>query len=89
MVDSFRSTKIGIYFGNDILLQMRMRFTRVFGVKKRSDFFYQGSVSGNPGQYSNKFIEWLIQQFNNDNDFFLKVRQKKKKIPKAHGKEGK
>jgi len=55
---------------------------KVYGIKKRSDFFYQGSVSGNPGQYSDKFIGWLVQHFNNDNDFFLKVRQKEKAMRK-------
>lgn len=49
-----------------------------FGVRNRSEFYYQGSVKGSPIQYSQKFVDWIIQQYNNNNDFFIQTRKKAK-----------
>jgi hypothetical protein len=51
---------------------------KVFNVKQRPDFFYQGSVPGSPAQYSQAFIEWLVEQFNLNDKFFEKTRQQVK-----------
>jgi hypothetical protein len=80
------NTELG---GEKVLNQYDIQcVVKVFGVKKRPEHFYQGSVSGSPGQYSGAFVEWLIQQFNKDNDFFLKVRQKDRMMRKK-AREGK
>ena len=47
---------------------------KIHGVKKRSEFFYQGNVKGSPAQYSQAFVEWLAQQWKNDPQFFDKAR---------------
>ena len=48
----------------------------VYGIKKRSEFFYQGTIKGSIGQYSPAFIAWLLREYEKDNDFFKKVREK-------------
>jgi len=58
---------------------------KVYGVKKRPDFFYQGAISGSPVQYSEHFVQWLVQQFNKNNNFFLNVRQKYREMQKDGG----
>lgn len=52
---------------------------KIFDIKKRSEFYYQGTVKGSPGQYSQDFIEWLLEQYSDDNNFFTHMRQKAKK----------
>jgi hypothetical protein len=52
----------------------------VYQIKKNPDYFYQGKVKGSPAQYSDKFKEWLIDKYQKDSSFFLKARQKYKKL---------
>ena len=47
---------------------------RMHGVKQRPEYFYQGKVKGSPGQYSPAFVDWLIQQYRRDREFFQKAR---------------
>ena len=49
---------------------------KVHGVKKRPEFFYQGSVKGSPAQYSPAFVAWIVTQYSNDPAFFAKARKK-------------
>lgn len=51
---------------------------KAFGIRKRPDFFYQSKIKGSPGQYSSAFFEWIVKQFSNDADFFVKARRKAK-----------
>jgi len=51
----------------------------VYGIKKRPEFYYKGTVKGSPAQYSPAFIAWLLKEYEKDNDFFKKARQKAKK----------
>jgi len=53
---------------------------KVHGIKKRSDFFYQGKVKGSPAQYSQSFVDWLVKKFQQDQHFFEKARTKSKEI---------
>jgi len=53
---------------------------KVYGVKKRPEFYYKGKVQGSPSQYSHEFVEWIVKQYNNDNTFFTKARQKAQKV---------
>lgn len=50
----------------------------IYGVKKRPEFYYQGTVKGSPAQYSPAFISWVLKEYDKDNDFFKKARQKVK-----------
>lgn len=51
---------------------------KAYDVKKRSEYFYQGKVKGSPGQYSQAFVDWLIQQYQRDGEFFAKAKAKSK-----------
>ncbi len=51
---------------------------KAHGVKKRPEWFYQGRVKGSPAQYSEAFVEWLIQQFQRNAAFFQNARIKVK-----------
>jgi hypothetical protein len=51
---------------------------KIYGVRKRPEFYYHGTVKGSPVQYSQVFVEWLLKQYNNNNAFFTDVRQKVK-----------
>ncbi|GMV98230.1 MAG: hypothetical protein AMXMBFR83_25820 [Phycisphaerae bacterium] len=53
---------------------------RIHSIKKRSEFFYQGTVPGSPAQYSDKYVTWLVQQVKNDSAFFAKARQRYKQL---------
>ena len=52
---------------------------KAYGVKKRPEFFYQGKVKGSPLQYSQAYVSWLVQQYQNDSEFFNKAITKSKK----------
>ena len=51
---------------------------KAHGVKQRPEYFYQGKVKGSPCQYSQGFVDWLIQQHHRDGEFFAKARAKAK-----------
>jgi hypothetical protein len=52
---------------------------KAYGVKKRTDWFYQGKVVGSPSQYSQAFVDWLVERVKQDSDFFVKAREALKK----------
>jgi hypothetical protein len=87
------SSKSHPYRFNDIYNKLRERFpdlainhydihciNKVYNVKKRAEWFYQGKVKGSPAQYSPAFLEWVIRQQNKDHQFFLKTRKKAKSL---------
>lgn len=51
---------------------------RVYNVKQRPEYFYQGKIKGSPGQYSQSFVNWVVKQFTKDQEFFQKCRTKAK-----------
>lgn len=51
---------------------------KVHGIKQRPEYFYQGKVKGSPAQYSPAFVEWLVKQFQRDQQFFQKTKTKAK-----------
>lgn len=55
----------------------------VNGIKKRAEFYYQGTIKGSPVQYSHEFIAWITKQYENDKDFFQKTRNKFAQAPLA------
>ena len=52
---------------------------KAYGVKSRPEYFYQGKVSGSPAQYSQAFVDWLIQQHQRDGQFFATAKAKLKR----------
>lgn len=50
----------------------------VHGIRQRADFYYRGTVKGSPTQYSPAFVDWLVQQYGNDQQFFAKAKAKTK-----------
>ena len=51
---------------------------KVYKIKSKSAYFYQGKVPGSPSQYSQTFVDWLIERYRRDEQFFLKAREKTK-----------
>lgn len=51
---------------------------KVHGVRQRPEYFYKGTVKGSPGQYSPAYLDWLIQQYRNDREFFVKAKARAK-----------
>lgn len=49
---------------------------KVFGIKGKTTFFYQGSVPNSPGQYSQDFVNWVVSNYGKDAQFFQKAREK-------------
>lgn len=52
---------------------------KVHSVKKRADWFYQGKVVGSPSQYSQAFVDWIVERVKQDPQFFAKAREAPKK----------
>lgn len=53
---------------------------KVYGIKKRPEFYYKGSVKGSPTQYSQPFVDWLLKEHGRDSEFFSKARLKAKSL---------
>ncbi len=51
---------------------------KVYKIKAQPDYFYQGTVTGSPGQYSQAFVDWLVDRHSQDSQFFQKARTKAK-----------
>ena len=49
---------------------------RVYGLKMRPEYFYQGKVKGSPGQYSNTYVEWVVKRYESAPLFFDLTREK-------------
>jgi len=52
--------------------------SKVYGIKKRPEYFYKGKIKGSPTQYSPAFVDWLSQRYASDTDFFSKAKSKAK-----------
>lgn len=47
---------------------------KAHSVKKKSEWFYQGKVTGSPSQYSEAFKDWILGRYAQDAKFFEKSR---------------
>lgn len=52
--------------------------SKVHGVAKRPEFFYQSPVPNSPKQYSQQFADWIIGRYRNNGQFFVETRRKAK-----------
>jgi hypothetical protein len=48
----------------------------VNNVRRRPEWFYQGTVKGNPAQYSEALADWIVKRVGQDPDFIRKCRSK-------------
>jgi hypothetical protein len=48
---------------------------KMFGIKKRPNFYYKASVEGSPHQYSKELVNWLVAEYEKDDRFFVKARE--------------
>lgn len=57
---------------------------KAHSVKKRADWFYQGKVKGSPVQYSQAFMDWILERFKHDSNFFeiSRISARSKKLQK-------
>ena len=53
---------------------------KVHKIKTRNNFYYQGEIKGSPVQYSAKFADWVLAQHQKDPEFFLKMRERVRKL---------
>lgn len=53
---------------------------KVYGVKKRPEWFYQGKVKGSPAQYSQAFVDWLVEKHARDANLFEEAKKKVKSM---------
>ena len=53
-----------------------------YAVKNRAEWFYKGKVVGSPSQYSQAFIDWIVERVKQNSDFFAKAREASKKLSK-------
>jgi len=51
---------------------------KIYKVDKRAEWFYQSKIAGHSPQYSDEYIDWLVQQASKNNKFFNKARRKYK-----------
>ena len=50
---------------------------KVYKIKANRDYFFQGAVKGSPVQYSQALVDWMIERYRQDSEFFRKTRDKK------------
>jgi hypothetical protein len=50
----------------------------VYQIKKNPKYFFQGTVKHSPGQYSNSFLDWIVEQYTTNPNFFNETREKQK-----------
>ena len=54
-----------------------------FGLfQRRETKPYQGKVVGSPSQYSEAFVDWIVERVKHDPQFFVKARETSKKSGK-------
>ena len=51
---------------------------KAYKIKSKREFFFRGIVKGSPGQYSQQFVDWISERYNQDNGFFEKTRARRK-----------
>jgi len=47
---------------------------RIYGIKSRREWFFQGGVKGSPGQYSHSFVDWIVNRWRQNREFFREAR---------------
>lgn len=49
---------------------------KVHHIRRRSEYFYRGKIKGSPGQYSQPFVDWLIERYRQNKQFFTEAKTK-------------
>jgi len=76
--------KVNNYFNGEIKLNQFdiLAIRRVHNVEKRPEWFYKSKIKGHSPQYSDKFVNWIIEEIERDKNFIYKTRERYKKINK-------
>jgi len=56
---------------------------RVHRIEEKSQFHHKGRLPGAPRQFSQAFVDWIVESFRNDPGFFQKARQARKALAAA------
>jgi len=56
---------------------------RVHLIEEKPHFFHKGRIPGAPKQYSESFVDWIVENFSRDSDFFNKAREARKIVALA------
>jgi len=51
---------------------------KLYNVDNKQKWFYQSRIPGRSPQYSDEFVRWLIKRAQEDNNFFIKARERYK-----------
>ena len=68
----------GLLNGSNINQYDIQCINKIYRIKSKSEYFYQGKIAGSPAQYSQNFVDWIVKQYNRDKEFFIKTRTKTK-----------
>ncbi len=47
-----------------------------YNIQKRDEYFHQSGITGAPKQYSDRYVEWIIEKASTDANFIPKAREK-------------
>jgi hypothetical protein len=53
---------------------------RIHRIDNRANFRHKGRIPGAPTQYSQAFVEWIVESYKKDNSFFDKTREARKAL---------
>lgn len=68
--------KVNEIIGKQIIGQHDIQIIiKMYKVKENPKYYFRASIRTAPGQYSNSFVHWLVEQYKTDADFFTKARQ--------------
>ncbi len=52
----------------------------VFRTKSKNEWFYQNKVPGSPGQYSEQFVNWIKNRYEQNAEIFRQTRARRKRL---------
>jgi hypothetical protein len=53
---------------------------RVFDIDSDQNYFYRNTIGSHSPQYSQQYLEWLKEQYRQNQDFFIDIRQRYKEM---------
>ena len=67
---------------NEVLIDLTINqwdiqcINKMYNIKSKSEYFYQGQVNGSPPQYSQNFVKWIARQCNKDQGILFQNKSK-------------
>jgi len=56
---------------------------RVHHIKKKSAFYFKGTFPGSQSQFSHSFVDWIVENFDQNPDFFTQAREARRALTVA------